>query len=96
MKQVAKIAAAAVAAAGLWIYGGQLPVHASAESSRAADYVTESLPMTVLTKVYGDGEKIAAAMITYPKKLNAAEVDVKDFSALGRKIASVHLTSSPA
>ena len=41
MKQAAKIAAAAMAAAGLWMYGGQLPVYAAAESSRAAAHLGE-------------------------------------------------------
>ena len=91
MKQAAKIAAAAMAAAGLWMYGGQLPVYAAAESSRAAEHLTESLPVAALTRVYGDGEKIAAAMITYPKELNAADVGAGDFSVVGKKIASVHV-----
>lgn len=86
MKQAAKIAAAAMAAAGLWMYGGQLPVYAAAESSRAAAHLAESLPMTALTKVYGDGEKIAAAMITYPKELNAADVSAGDFPLLERRL----------
>lgn len=91
MKQAAKIAAAAMAAAGLWMYGGQLPVYAAAESSRAAAHLGESLPVTALTQVYGDGEKIAAAMISYPKELNAADVSAGDFSVVGKKIASVHV-----
>ncbi len=93
MKQATKIAAAAMAAAGLWMYGGQLPVYAAAESSRAAAHLAESLPMTALTKVYGDGEKVAAAMIAYPKELNAADVGIKDFSVPGKKIASVHVNN---
>lgn len=42
--------------------------------------------MTALTKVYGDGEKVAAAMIAYPKELNATDVSIKDFSVAGKKI----------
>ena len=72
---------------------GQLPVYAAAESSRAAAHLGESLPVTALTQVYGDGEKIAAAMIAYPKELNAADVGIKDFSVPGKKIASVHVNN---
>ena len=92
MKNIAKIISVTMAAAGLWITCEQMPVYAE-ENIQPAECILSagSLPLTTVTKVYGDGEKVAAAIIEYPKALSSEAVHVEDFSALGKKISAVYV-----
>ena len=51
--------------------------------------------VTAITKVYGDGEKVAAAILEYPREINPDAVNVADFSATGKKIAKVYVNKQP-
>lgn len=51
--------------------------------------------VTVITKVYGDGEKPAAVAIEYPKVLAAGSVSKQDFSVNGQCISAVYTNDKP-
>ena len=49
------------------------------------------LSVTGVAEVYGDGEKIAHAIIEYPKKLDAKKITAEDFEVAGKTIESVRV-----
>ena len=51
--------------------------------------------VTAITNVYGDGEKVAAAILEYPRDINPDAVNVADFSATGKEIAKVYVNNQP-
>ena len=93
MKKLAKIVSVMMVAAGLWITCGQMPIYAAGESNQSTEFILSAdfLPLTAVTKVYGDGEKVSAAIIEYPRELSSEAVHVEDFSAKGKKISAVYV-----
>jgi len=51
--------------------------------------------ITAVTKVYGDGEKIAAAILEYPDALLPGAVKAEDFLAENQSIAKVYVNNQP-
>ena len=51
--------------------------------------------VTAITQVYGDGEKVAVAILEYPQDINPNAVNVTDFSATGKEIAKVYVNNQP-
>ena len=47
--------------------------------------------VTGIAKVFGDGEKISAAILEYPKALDAKNISAKDFEVEGKIIESVQV-----
>jgi len=98
MTRLTKMLVAGLAGAGLWlnsgytlVYAGDVEHAAVAQQEAAAD----SLSVTAVTKVYGDGEKVAAAIIEYPRIIEAGNVKAEDYSAEGKVITAVHVSSQP-
>lgn len=83
-------AALAAALLGLGTLLGMPLAHASAHSEE------EAITVTGIAEVYGDGEKIAAARIVYPKEIDARSVTADDFQVSGKTIASVHVSDEPS
>ena len=48
-----------------------------------------------VAKIYGDGEKISAAIIEYPKILNAKNISAADFEVEGKEIESIFVNDKP-
>ena len=98
MTRLAKLVVAGIAGASLWLSVGQAMVYAGeAVESVAAEQenVADNLSVTAVTKVYGDGEKVAAAVLEYPKAITAGSVKPEDFSAAGKAISAVHVSDQP-
>ncbi len=72
------------------IFGGIMPAHVA-----QAAIVETVLPVSVITKVYGDGEKPAYAVITYPKVIDGTQLVVSDFRIAGQTIEDVETNSVP-
>ena len=53
--------------------------------------VENILNVTGVAKIYGDGEKIAFAILEYPKILNPKKISAADFQVDGKKIESVEV-----
>ena len=51
--------------------------------------------VTAITQVYGDGEKVAVAILEYPQDINPNAVNVTDFSATGKEMAKVYVNNQP-
>ena len=84
--------------AGLWLNSGYMLVYAGGMESVAVaqqETVADSLPVTAGTKVYGDGEKVAAAVIEYYRIIDAGSVKAEDYSVEGKVISAVHVSSQP-
>ncbi|MBQ7496278.1 MAG: SEL1-like repeat protein [Selenomonas sp.] len=98
MTGLAKLVVAGIAGASLWLGAGQAMVYAGAAVESVAaeqENVADNLPVTAVTKVYGDGEKVAAAVLEYPKAIAAGSVKPEDFAAMGKAIAAVHVSNRP-
>ena len=52
--------------------------------------------VTAIAKVYGDGEKAAAAAVLYPKDLQAEALSPQDFSVTRKTITAVYTNNVPA
>lgn len=60
-------------------------------AAEAADF-----QVTTITKVFGDGQKQAAAALKYPQAIDPSSLKAEAYSAAGQRIVSVHTNSSPA
>lgn len=49
--------------------------------------------VSVITKVYGDGEKPAYAVLEYPKAINGSQLSTDDFSVEGQTVESVRTSA---
>lgn len=98
MTRLTKLVIMGIAGAGLWLSNGQATVYANETDSVAVSEqvcAADNLPVTAVTKVYGDGEKVAAAVIEYPKAIAAVNMKPEDFSAAGKSISTVHVSNQP-
>ena len=98
MTRLTKMLVAGLAGAGLWLNSGYTLVYAGDVEHAAVaqqEIAADSLSVTAVTKVYGDGEKVAAAIIEYPRIIEAGNVKAEDYSAEGKVITAVHVSSQP-
>lgn len=75
---------------------GLLTAGAAAEAAGNAVPVWPVDKVTGVTHVYGDGEKVAEAVLHYTSPLDPASVQAEDFAVDGRTIESVTVGREPA
>ena len=70
---------------------------ADTNSANAADIIKQSSIEQVIgvTEVFGDGEKVSAAILKYPKPINPRGVTTKSFQVEGKNIESVYTNDKP-
>ncbi len=49
-----------------------------------------ALPVTIIPDVYGDGEKVSAVAIEYPKAIDGKSLQMADYSVEGRNISKLY------
>ncbi len=59
------------------------------EAAAEVRMIENILSVRAIAEVYGDGEKIARAVIEYPKNLSAKKISAADFRVAGKTIESV-------
>ena len=64
--------------------------------SNAACAAEPAFQAISITKVFGDGQKPAAAALLYPQNIDPATVTESNYSAAGQRIISAHTNSSPS
>lgn len=80
------------------LFGGVLPnqmAQAAAAVTAPAQEQQGIQSVSVITKVYGDGEKPAYAVVTYPKAIDGTTLSAEDFSVEGQTIESVTTNVTP-
>ena len=95
---------AACLALGILTLGACCPVTEAAEAGsaavqtavRAATEKAQGIQrVTSIARVYGDGEKPAAAVVEYSQVLAAGSLSAKDFTVEGREITAVYTNDKP-
>lgn len=81
--------------AGDFARGLEYGALAVAEAKEQASTVEKPIEVTGIAEVYGDGEKIAAAVLRYPEDVAADGVTAADFQADGKVIEAVYVSDSP-
>ena len=86
-----------IALAGAGCFMAYAPLNAQAANKTIIQQADKRglQKVTALTHVYGDGEKVAAAILEYPKDINPNAVNIADFSATGKEITKVYVNNQP-
>ena len=71
------------------------PAEAAQNKAIAAQAMAGPVQVTGVARVYGDGEKIAAAVLEYSSPLAADAVSPAAFAAEGKKIAAAYVSDAP-
>ena len=95
MKKWQKALTMALAGAGCFMTYAPLDVQAAAKTVIQQADKQGLQRVTAITSVYGDGEKVAAAILEYPQDIEPDEVNVADFSATGKEIAKAYVNNQP-
>lgn len=74
--------------------GGIAPLRATA-IAQAVEHDAQSIAVTGIADVYGDGEKISVAVLAYPKEIDAHSVSAEDFAVEGKTIEAVYVSDKP-
>ena len=77
---------------------GALPVQAATVQAGDVQAVAAAhglQKVTAVTRVYGSGEQVAAAILEYPKALLPSAVKPTDFAVSGKEITAVRVTAKP-
>ena len=80
------------------LFGGVLPqqmAQAAAAVTAPAQEQNAIQSVSVISKVYGDGEKPAFAVVMYPKAIDGTALSMDDFSVEGQTIESVTTNVTP-
>lgn len=95
MKKWQKALTMALAGAGCFMTYAPVNVQAANKTIIQQADKQELQKVTAITQVYGDGEKVAAAILEYPQDINPDAVSIADFSATGKVIAKVYVNNQP-
>ncbi len=90
-----KLIAAAIAVSSLTVAsGGMFEEKVSAEVIKIEQ--ENIVSVTGIGEVFGDGEKISAAIIEYPQNINPKSVSIRDFKVADKKIEAVYVNDEPS
>ncbi|MBQ1462352.1 MAG: SEL1-like repeat protein [Selenomonas sp.] len=98
MRRYQKLLALTLVGTGAFMLPGALPVQAAtvqAGDVQAAAAAHGLQKVTAVTRVYGSGEQVAAAILEYPKALLPDTVKPTDFTVSGKEITAVRVTAKP-
>ncbi|MFV0636757.1 prolyl oligopeptidase family serine peptidase [Mitsuokella sp. WILCCON 0060] len=98
MKKWKKAALCAGIATGV-LFSGALQAEPTAQAAAAVTTPATAQngiqSVSVIARVYGDGEKPAFAVVTYPKAIDGTKLSADDFSVEGQTIESVTTNVTP-
>ena len=95
MKKWQKALTVALAGAGCFMAYAPLDAQAAAKTIIQQADQQGLQRITAITSVYGDGEKVAAAILEYPQDIEPNAVNLADFSATGKEIAKAYVNNQP-
>lgn len=95
MKTTATVLAAALAAAlsGCQAVSAIFPPGKTEQAAALPDPVKS---VTAVTEVYGDGQKITAAVVEYPAEISNGSLQSEDFAVANRRVVKVYANDAPA
>lgn len=78
-------------AIGLFAGSGMMSVPVVYAGTQSA----QTIEVTGIADVYGDGEEIAAAVLAYPQAISVESVSVEDFAVDGKTIEAAYVSNAP-